>query len=122
MRFLVVLLAVLAAAKVAGYEMLYRHAADDVIVSAYRARAVDACRRTEASRSFGLSEKAWTEAATPELSIGRPGIPVYMWQTTHEDWPRKYKNPYLHLSVGKKGGGVRCTYDIVAGAAEVVQF
>lgn len=122
MRFLIVLLAFLAAAKVAGYHALYRNAADDVIVTAYRARAADACRKTEASRTLGLSEKAWTEAGTPELAIGRSGLPVYLWQTSHEDWPKKYKNPYLHLVVGHKGSGARCTYDIVAGSADVIQF
>ena len=93
-----------------------------MIVTAYRARAVDACRKTEGSRNLGLSEKAWTEAAQAELQIGQPSVQVYVWQTTHEAWPQKYRNPYLHLTVGRKGSGVRCTYDIVSDAATVGQI
>lgn len=122
MRFLVVLLAFLATAKVFGQHILYRSAADDVIVTAYRGRAVEACRKTDEAKNLGLTDKAWNETAASQLSIGRPGLKVYLWQTAHEDWPRKYRNPYLHLSVGREGSGIRCTYDIVAGAADVTRF
>ena len=118
MRTLIVILALFAAAKVGAKEWLYRNATDDVIVSAYRARAADACTKTEVARRAGTDDRSWQERADASVSIGNAAEKVYVWQTDHEAWPRRFRNPYLTLVLGKPGaGGVRCDYDIVNGSA-----
>ncbi len=117
MRTLIVLLALFAAAKVGVKEWLYRSATDDVIVSAYRQRAADACTKTEPSKKAGFSDKTWSDRANALLSIGNTAVPVYVWQTDHEAWAKKFRNPYLTLVLEKSAGGVRCDYDIVNGVA-----
>lgn len=117
MRVIVICLALLAATKVGVKEWLYRSATDDVIVAAYRVRAVDACTKTEMSRKVGLNDKAWSNQANAVLVMGNAQVPVYLWQTESEDWAKRFRNPYLSLVLGKQAGGVRCDFDIVNGIA-----
>ena len=117
MKTLIVLLALFAATKVGVKEWLYRSATDDVIVSAYRMRAADACTKTELSRKAGASDKSWSDGARAHVSIGNVTEKVYVWQTEHEAWMKRIRNPYLTLVLEKSAGGVRCDYDIVNGLA-----
>jgi len=79
MKVVVVILAVLAAAKVGLHEFLYRSATNDVIISAYRDRAVAACaKEPRALRS--VQPTAWQQPGAIRLVIGKPNIDVYFWQ------------------------------------------
>lgn len=117
MRMIVIFLGLLAATKVGVKEWLYRSAADDVIVAAYRVRAVDACTKTDTSRKIGLNDKTWADQANSVLIMGNAQVPVYLWQTEHEAWAKRFRNPYLSLVLEKHAGGVRCDFDIVNGIA-----
>jgi hypothetical protein len=117
MRFFVVILIVLAGGKVAALQWLHRAASDDVIVSAYRPRALDACA-TEAKRlSVSTDDQIWAQDLSLRLEIGRRQNRVYFWQVDRPTWSERFRNPYLHLEAGAGQTRVRCEYDIVNGTA-----
>ncbi len=123
LKAIVILLAILAAAKVGHREYLYRSATNDVIVQAYRERAVQACQLEPRGAALGLKPSVWSTAAAPLLVIGKPSLDVYFWQIDHAMWNARFRNPYLFLRAvgrdGQRAGGVLCEYDIVNGAAMV---
>ena len=116
MRTLVILLALLATGKVAAMQWLYRSASDDVIVNAYRPRALDACGR-DARRAFGVDTSAWPTDTPIRLEIGRRTAGVHLWQVDDPAWSQSYRNPYLHLTSGTPGIKIHCAYDVVRGTA-----
>lgn len=123
MRVLLLALALLAVLKIWAHESAYRSATEEALVSAYRARAADACARVSlfaaSSGSGGLAPHTidWMSSAVPRITVGNPAIPVYLWQFDHELWDARYRQPYLILGDGP--AGLSCTYDILAGSAEV---
>ena len=116
MRTLAIFLVVLAMAKVATVHWLYRAASDDVIVSAYRPRALEACGR-DGRRVFGLDAAAWAQPTQIHLEIGKRGGDVQLWQVDDPAWPQRWRNPYLHLTVATAGVQFQCAYDVVGGTA-----
>jgi hypothetical protein len=111
MRALVVSLALLAALKIWVQDSLYRSAAEEALVSAYRMRAADACTRISAA---GVD---WSRDSQPRVTIGNPAVAVHIWQFEHELWNARYRQLYLVLSRG--GSGPSCSYDILADRAEI---
>ncbi len=122
MRAVVFLLALLAAVKIGYQEYLFRTSARDVIVSAYRERAVDACQKDPKSATLGIAAPAWERPASVSLVIGKSNLDVQFWQVDHAMWNARYRNPYLFLVAGSKGANVFCEYDIVHGAASVYRM
>jgi len=119
MRGFVIFLVLLAAAKLAFQECLFRAATRDAVLEAYRQHAVEACQRDARSLSLGVSAQAWANPRDIQLVIGRRALDVYPWQVDHANWNARYRNPYLLLTAGPRGGGVLCEYDIVNAAASV---
>jgi hypothetical protein len=119
MKAVVVLLALLAAAKVGYQEYLFRAATRDAIVGAYREHAVQACQRDARTLSLGLGPQAWANTHTIRLVIGKSALEVYPWQVDHAMWNARYRNPYLFLTAGPRAGKIYCEYDIVNAAASV---
>jgi hypothetical protein len=119
MRAVVILLAVLAALKVGHQEYLFRSATRDVIINAYRDRAVVACQRDGKSAHYGLPPQAWAHPAEIKLVIGKGNLDVYLWQVDHELWNARFRNPYLFLIAQSRSGSVFCEYDILNGVASV---
>jgi hypothetical protein len=119
MKALVFALALLAAAKVGYQEYLFRLAAADAIIGAYRERATQACQQEARSAQLNISPLSWSNPATIRLVIGKSGLNVHLWQVDHALWSARFRNPYLHLSAGQRTGTAHCEYDIVNAAASV---
>ena len=119
MRAMVVLLALLALAKVGYREHLFRSSTQDVIVAAYRERAVQACQTEYKVRAFGARPQLWANAAQVQVVIGKSGLDVFFWQVDNALWNARFRNPYLQLRTGPRPSGMMCEYDIVNGAAAV---
>lgn len=119
MRALVLALALLAALKIWAHESAYRAATEEAIVAAYRVRAAEACARVSplATVSSDHGALGWASGAAPRIAVGNPALPVYLWQIDHELWNARFRQPYLIF--GDHAGGFSCTYDILAGTAEV---
>jgi hypothetical protein len=122
MRTFVVLLLLLAAAKLIFQEYQFRTAARDALVDAYRQHAVEACEREARGQVLGLGAQGFANARAVELVIGRRALDVYPWQVDHANWHARYRNPYLLLTAGARAGTVVCEYDIRNAIASVARL
>lgn len=121
MKVVVLILAVLAAFKLGVQEMLYRSATSDVIISAYRDRAVAACAN-EPRAQLAVRPGAWEQPSSLRLMIGKPNVEVYLWQFEHQLWNARFINPYIVLEAPASGRRITCEYDIVHAVASVQQL
>ncbi len=121
MRALVFFLVLLAILKVGYHEFMFRSATNDVIVTAYRERAINACQRDAKGQSLANSV-TWSKPESVKLVIGKSNLDVYVWQVDHALWNARFKNPYLFLAGSDKGARIYCEFDIVHGAANVFRM
>jgi hypothetical protein len=119
MKSVVFILVLLAALKLGHQEYLYRAATRDLIITAYKDRAVQACLTDGRSSNFGLAPQAWIRPASVRLVIGKSSLDVQLWQVDSDLWNVRYRNPFLVLTADARGGQVSCEYDIVNAAASV---
>jgi hypothetical protein len=119
MKAIVILLALLAAAKLGYQEYLFRGGARDALVGAYKEHAVQACQRDPRSHTLGMGPQAWANPKAIRLVIGKSSIDVYPWQVDHALWNARYRNPYLLLTASQRSATISCEYDIVNAAASV---
>jgi hypothetical protein len=116
MRTLALFLVVVAMTKVTAVQWLYRSASDDVIVNAYRPRALEACGR-DGRRVLGLDASIWAQPTQIHLEIGQRVSGVQLWQVDDPAWPQRWRNPFLHLTAGANGAQYQCIYDVMGGTA-----
>lgn len=121
MKGMVALLVLLTAAKVGYSEYLTRTAATDIIIAAYRDRAIAACQRDGRAEAI-VAASAWLRPDAIRLAIGKSSLDVYIWQTGHPLWLARFKNPYLFLEVAGREGTALCEFDIVHGATSVIRI
>lgn len=122
MKFIVMVLAALAVAKVGMHEYFVRSATSEVIVLAYKDRAIAACQREASSGTPGTAD-VWSSPDKITLAIGKSSLPVYFWQVDHALWNARYKNPYLYLSAGgAPSSDTQCEFDVVAGRASITRL
>jgi hypothetical protein len=119
MKPLIIVLALLAAAKIAHHEYLFRTSTRDVIIRAYKDRALQACQKDALGTMLGVNPQSWSNPGSISLTIGKRNIDVHPWQVDHEMWNARYRNPYLFISTGQRSGAATCEYDIVNAAAFV---
>ena len=120
MRALVLVLFLLAATKVGYHEYMYLVATNEVIVAAYRERAVGACQKDAKGQTL-VPAAVWAKPQSLKLVIGKGNLDVYFWQVDHALWSARFRNPYLFLSAGQDSR-VYCEFDIVHGAASVFRM
>ncbi len=122
MKVLVFVLALLAAVKVGLQGYLAASAKTEVIVAAYRERAVGACERAARAHKPEL-KAAWSNPTEIRLVVGRPGIDVGLWQLDNRMWHERFKSTYLFLTAeGTPRQRARCEFDIVQNAAAVFRM
>ena len=85
MKPLLIVLAVLATAKVLHHEYLFRTSTRDVIIQAYRERAVLACQKDALGTMLGVSPQAWSTPSSITLAIGKRNLDVHLWQVDHKN-------------------------------------
>jgi len=121
-RLVVVALATLAGLKIAAQAYLYRDATNDIIVSTFQPRAVEACAANGLSGPLRVPRAAWSNPREVELEIGRRDLNVAIWNISHRLWETRYKAPYLVLTADAETAHIYCTYDIRRNVAAVHQF
>jgi hypothetical protein len=119
MKSVVFILVLLAGLKLGHQEYLYRVATRDLILTAYKDRAVQACLTHGRNVNLGLQPQAWIHPASIKLVIGKSGLDVQLWQVDSDLWNVRYRNPFLVLTADARGAQVSCEYDIVNAAATV---
>ncbi len=124
MRALVLVLAVLAGAKIIAQERLYRDGAEDALIRAYRERAMAACQSQDAASAQSVSTSAplWTRPASVTLEIGRKSAAVNLWEVDNALWPARFKHPHVVLNASTEFPGPVCEYDVVEGRAYLTQL
>jgi hypothetical protein len=111
MRVLVLVLAVLAGAKVWTQTRLYKDGAEDALLRAYQDKAIAACQIQQAPRASG--GPLWTRPASVALVIGRRNADVNIWEFDHALWPAKYKHPHVVLTAESGAPSPVCEYDVI---------
>ncbi len=122
MKAFVFVLALLAVAKVGYQEYLFRIAAQEAMIAAYRERAAQACQKDVRTAQLGINPLSWSNPASIKLQIGKSSVDVYFWQVDDQRWAARYRNPYLFLNAGQRYGSVHCEYDIVNAQAAVFRM
>jgi hypothetical protein len=113
MRFIALILILLAGAKVGYQEYLYRASTGEVLVSAFRDQAVAACQRD--ATAAGLADRAaWANPKQVWFGVGNPSADVSVWQIDHARWGERYRTPYLFVSPGNARTSAVCAYDLDA--------
>jgi hypothetical protein len=113
MRFIAVILILLAAGKVGYQQYLYRASTADVMVTTFRDQAVAACQRD--ATATGLADRtAWASPALVWFGVGNPHADVSVWQVDHARWGERYRTPFLFVATANASGGPVCAYDIGA--------
>jgi hypothetical protein len=121
MRVLVIVLALLAAAKIGTQEYLVASAKSEALVAAYRDRALGACREAARSRRLEVSQIADVNRDV-RLVIGKGSLNVPIWQVDNALWHARYKSPYLLFTLSEKPQRLLCEFDITQGSASVIRM
>ena len=122
MKPIVIVLALLAIAKVGYQEYLFRTSTMDVIINAYSSRAINACQRDARAQKMPATRQVWSRPASTKLVIGKSNLDVHFWQINSAMWNARYRNPYLFLVANHQRSNVFCEYDIVHGIASVYRM
>lgn len=117
----VIVLSLLATAKVATQEYLFRGGTREALIQGYRERAIAACQKDPRNQGLLASAAAWARPGEVKIVIGKSDIDVWFWQVDHSLWNARYRNPYLLLTSGDRFANVQCEYDIVHGVASVTR-
>ncbi len=124
MRLVVIILALLVAAKVWAQDRMYREAAGEALLAAYKLHAEAACVGRPQTDARGMPVAVgsvnWKAAETAEILLGNPRLSVPIWQVDHPQWNARYKNPIVRLTVGDRYSRLACDYDVLAGSAELL--
>ncbi|MFZ4809075.1 MAG: hypothetical protein ACOYLQ_17620 [Hyphomicrobiaceae bacterium] len=112
-RTIVLLLALLAGAKVVWQEYTYRVALRDAVAGLFIDRAVKACESD--GRVLKLPAQTWTRADTVQLRISGT---AWSWPWSRSEEPAR-PHPLLVLSVATDKGTMACTYDAMTATATV---
>lgn len=113
MRFIAVILILLATGKVGYQQYLYRAATADVMVSTFREQAVTACQKD--ATATGLADRtAWANPARVWFEVGNSAADVSVWQVDHARWSERYRTPYIFVATAGSTAGPVCAYDIGA--------
>ena len=113
MRFIAVVLILLAGAKVGYQEYLYRTSTAEVLVSTFKEQAVAACQRD--ATAAGLADRAaWANPAQVCFGVGNPSADVSVWQIDHARWGERYRTPFLFVTPGNARTTAVCAYDLDA--------
>lgn len=121
MRILVLVLVLLAVAKVGTQEYLTSSAKNEIIIAAYRDQALGACR--EAARAKKLDVAYVGDSGRDvRLVIGKGSLDVALWQVDHALWQTRYKSPYLLFTLSDRPHRVFCEFDITQGSASVIRM
>ncbi len=124
MRALVVVLAVLAGAKILAHERLYREGAEEALIQAYRERAMAACQSQDpgTTGTGGAAAPLWTQPASVALEIGRKSAHVNLWDVHNALWAARFKHPQVVLNAHDGSSGSVCEYDVIENRAYLTQL
>lgn len=128
MRLAVMVLLLLAGAKVWTQHQIFRSATEEALVQAYRGQAIATCRTAPVGTAAGKVAEAagqrlataFAQPAATRLEIGNRDVSVAIWEVDHAAWAMRYTYPYVVLETTSPAA--RCAYDIKLGRAHVTVY
>lgn len=124
MRAVVIILALLVAAKVWAQDKLHREAANEALLAAYQLHAQAACAERPQTDARGMPVAVgsvnWKQPETAEILLGNPRLSVPVWQFEHPLWNARYKNPVVRLTMGDRFSRLACDYDVKSGKTQLL--
>jgi hypothetical protein len=120
MRALVLVLAGMAGLKIWAHDHVYRSAAEDALVAAYRDRAIEACQK-DRSRAAKSTAGQWSQPAAVRLVMGKRDVEVAFWDVDNPLWAVRYKYPVLVLTTGATEVAQTCEFDVTLGTAAILK-
>ncbi len=122
MRAVVLVLAGLAGLKIWTHDQIFRSAAEEALVQAYRGPAVEACfKGTRRDSRPAAGPNPWAAPASVRLVMGRSDVDVAIWDVDNALWVMRYKYPLLVIDAGGAAAGLVCEYDVTLGTAAVTR-
>lgn len=119
MRTIVILLACVAALKLAAEDYLYHTTTRTRVIEAYRLRAIEACRRDPHNADLGFDPAMWARPADIGLSLGK-GSSAFAWlRLDSQLWRKRYQEASLLLFGPDGNRAARCEFDILRGETRV---
>jgi len=120
MRFVVIILVLLASLKVWTQDRMYRSVVGEALVEAYRDRAIEICRK-QTAKTVSLASAhtfadLWNVSSAAEIVLGDSDVSVAIWDTRNPLWQQRFRNPHLVLT-GSGESSAHCAYDLHAGIA-----
>lgn len=117
MRTIAIVLAALFVLKIAVQEYIWRAATEEALVAAYGERAVEACRHD--AKAKGLATADTARPRDVRFSVGNPDADVSLWDVNNRQWTKRYRTPYLRLTLINGDARFACSYDLNQKLAEV---
>ena len=111
MRNVVFLLAVLLGFKLMLGQWHWRASAEEAVVAAYGAKAVEACRNDAKARGYPPAQPL-SRTGEVRLVVGASDVDVWFWDVGNPSWSRRYRTPYLRLQLQSGDALLQCAYDI----------
>lgn len=117
MKLVLFILVALALGKVGTQVYVRQKSIEDTVVAAYRQHAIAACGLHGAQLAQARGGPFLERALAPpepsvELAIGRPDLDVRIWQTSHEAWSARFRDPFLIVTSELGETATACEYDI----------
>lgn len=122
MRGLVILVLVLAAAKIGYQDMIYRQTLAETLMTTYRADAEKSCQREAAQRNLSVSTLSWSSPEEIELTVGKSNLNMSLWQVGAELWDSNARIPYLRIVARKEPFAIVCEFDLLRLQASVFRL
>lgn len=117
MRTIAIVLAALFVIKIAVQEYIWRAATEEALVAAYAERAVEACRHNAKAKGLPAADAA--RPRDVRFTVGNPDADVSLWDVNNKQWTKRYRTPYLRLTLSNGEKRLACSYDLVQKQAEV---
>ena len=91
--------------KVWNQDRTYRTVTGEVVVEAYRERAIEVCRKQSAKTAHAAAgtKDLWGSDTEAEVLIGNPGVDVAIWDTQNPRWEERFRHPNLILTEKTRG-------------------
>lgn len=117
MRTIAIVLAALFLLKIAVQEYIWRAATEEALVAAYGERAMEACRHN--AKAKGMTAVDTARPRDVRFSVGNPDADVSLWDVNNKQWTKRYRTPYLRITLSAGEKRLACTYDLVQKQAEI---
>ena len=117
MKLVLFILVALALGKVGTQVYIRQQSIEETVVAAYRQHAIAACglhgAQVAQARGGPFLERPLARLEpSVELAIGRPDLDVRIWQTSHEAWSARFRDPFLIVTSEVGETAMACEYDI----------